>query len=174
MALMKFSVLEIDAGDEREKYLTDFLSDFDAETFANGEPLVVPVFGRARALEVLPAAEVTAENVDFLTQYLCGACSCQVKERNPGFDLFVNVDWNTSLFGEGVAAPEISLTSTTPPETPTLMDIPQGQSSDAAETTADSEEKTETLTRQSSMLSLMIVLMVIVVVALVAARRVDI
>ncbi|HET6883551.1 MAG TPA: hypothetical protein VFI31_25590 [Pirellulales bacterium] len=32
--------------------------------------------------------------------FLCGACSCQVKEINPGFDLLLAVNWDERLSGE--------------------------------------------------------------------------
>ncbi len=56
-------------------------------------PVVVPVFGRGRALEVIPAADLTGSLIEDLTLYLSGPCSCQVKERNPGFDLLMATDW---------------------------------------------------------------------------------
>lgn len=64
------------------------------------ESLVVPIFGRGRAAAVLPAAALDADQVAELTAFLCGACSCQVKQFNPGFDLLLPVDWETVLFGE--------------------------------------------------------------------------
>lgn len=97
--LMQFTVLEIDPNDPREQFLVGLFSGFDPEAVKNQQPLVVPVFGRGRALEVLPADRLDAGMIGDLTRYLCGACSCQVKERNPGFDLLLQSDWDRELFG---------------------------------------------------------------------------
>lgn len=99
--LMRFSVLEIDPGDKQEQLLVRLLHGLDPASKKAGEPLVVPVFGRGRALEVIPANQVDDGLIEDLTLFLCGACSCQVKERNPGFDLLLNTDWNKELFGDG-------------------------------------------------------------------------
>ena len=59
-----------------------------------GEPLAVPVYGRCRALEGIPLSKLTEEHFSAACQYLCGACSCQVKDENPGLDLLVSADWS--------------------------------------------------------------------------------
>ncbi|MCA9048406.1 MAG: hypothetical protein KDA89_06740, partial [Planctomycetaceae bacterium] len=99
--LMKFTVTELHADDDDEQFLVSMLKGFDAAAFDAGEPLVVPVFGRGRALEVIPASRLNDPLVKDLTLFLCGACSCQVKERNPGFDLLMNASWDADLFGDG-------------------------------------------------------------------------
>lgn len=97
--LMQFSVMEVDPSDAREQFLVGLFSGFEPDAIKNQQPLVVPVFGRGRALEVLPADRLDAGMIGDLTRYLCGACSCQVKERNPGFDLLLQADWDRELFG---------------------------------------------------------------------------
>lgn len=97
--VLKFSLLEIDADDAEESFLVRLLTGFDPEAHAAGEPLVVPVFGRGRALEVIPASTLSDNLIDDLTMYLSAACSCQVKEQNPGFDILIKADWETDLFG---------------------------------------------------------------------------
>ena len=103
--LLQFSMLEIAAEDPKEQYLVRQLTGFQAEAFAAGEPLIIPVFGRGRALEVIPSSQLNAELMRDLTEFLCGACSCQVKEQNPGFDLLLSTNWNAALFGEDEAPP---------------------------------------------------------------------
>lgn len=97
--LMQFSVMEVDPSDAREQFLVGLFGGFEPDAIKNQQPLVVPVFGRGRALEVLPADRLDAGMIGDLTRYLCGACSCQVKERNPGFDLLLQADWDRELFG---------------------------------------------------------------------------
>jgi hypothetical protein len=126
--LLQFSVLEINREDAQEQYLIQQFSGFQADAFAEGEPLIVPVFGRGRALEVIPASQLSAELIQDLTRFLCGACSCQVKEQNPGFDLMLTTNWHLALFGEDAEGP--------PPEAaqgagqkraPELVPIPSGR-----------------------------------------------
>lgn len=103
--LIQFSVLEIDRSDPKEQYLVQQLSGFQSQAVAADEPLVVPIFGRGRALEVIPASQLNEDLVFELTEFLCGACSCQVKEQNPGFDLLLSTNWNVALFGEDAEGP---------------------------------------------------------------------
>ncbi len=124
--LMKFSLIEIDPADEQEVVLFQLLTSIQSESYSAGEPLLVPVFGRGRALEVIPGKIMTESLIEDLTLFLSGACSCQVKERNPGFDLPMSVNWESELFGEdGESPPESS--STEPSGTPRTLTIPPGR-----------------------------------------------
>ncbi len=97
------------------------------EASEKDEPLVAPVFGRGRALEVIPAKQLNASLIEDLTMFLCGACSCQVKERNPGFDLLLSTDWNRELFGEDGETPPTVTTLQRTPLLPSLLTIPPGR-----------------------------------------------
>jgi len=127
--LMKFSVLKIDRDDPREMILVNLLTNrAGGGRDATDEPLVVPVFGRGRALEVIPGSELSTGLVRDLTEFLCSACSCQVKDLNPGFDLLLHQDWDTALFGEGIAAPAPRPGKTGErSKEPTLIPIPAGR-----------------------------------------------
>lgn len=61
------------------------------------EPLVVPVFGRGRTPGPLLGSSITAESITTACEYLCGACSCQVKSGNPGYDLLLQANWQEKL-----------------------------------------------------------------------------
>ncbi len=91
------------------------------------EPLVAPVFGRGRAFEVIPAKQLNAGLIEVLTMFLCGACSCQVKERNPAFDLLLSTDWNRELFGEDGETPPTVTTLQRTPLLPSLFTISPGR-----------------------------------------------
>ena len=41
--------------------------------------------------------QLTAANVERWASFLCGPCSCRVKESNPGIDLLLRADWESSL-----------------------------------------------------------------------------
>lgn len=102
---LKFTSLEMDRDDAKEQFLVKLFSGFQPEAYSEKQPLVIPVFGRGRALEVIPADQLDAKMFEELTMFLCGACSCQVKESNPGFDLLISTDWNLELFGENGVLP---------------------------------------------------------------------
>lgn len=126
---LKFSVIEIDPADEGEWFLIESLTRLETRFKTENQPLVVPVFGKGRALEVMAASDVTPELTEDLTRFLCSACSCQVKELNPGFDLVMTVPWNLELFGEEVA-PEMAAPSRTGAANaaePVLVPIPSGR-----------------------------------------------
>ena len=98
--LVQYSILEIEAGSAKEKFLTQMFGGIRSRAFAKNEPLIIPVFGRGRALEVIPAVDLNANLIEDLTIFLNGPCSCQVKERNPGFDILMAANWDRELFGE--------------------------------------------------------------------------
>lgn len=126
--LLQFSVLEIDPSDPKEQFLVKLLTGFQPEAAESGEPLIAPVFGRGRALEVVPAGQLDAELMEGLTVFLCGACSCQVKEQNPGFDLLLSTNWNTVLFGEdSEGPPPVEPTGSGRAKEPVLVPIPPGK-----------------------------------------------
>lgn len=122
---LKFTSLELDRADTQEQFLVGLFSGFQPRAYTEKQPLVIPVFGRGRALEVIPADQLDAKLFEELTLFLCGACSCQVKESNPGFDLLLSADWNRELFGENGDLPP-------PPKTvadrlPNLLPIAPGR-----------------------------------------------
>ncbi|MFM2092317.1 MAG: hypothetical protein RLZZ127_2806 [Planctomycetota bacterium] len=79
-------------------------------TAATGPAFAVPVFGRGRALDRLPPAGITDPAVDDISQFLLGACSCQVKDLNPGEDLLMDIDW----YGRLTEEPAATLPATAP------------------------------------------------------------
>jgi len=78
----------------------------DLHEFEN-EPIVFPVFGRGRFLEPLIGRGIHADNVMEHSFYLCGACSCEVKDQNPGLDLLVAADWDAAILGSEVVIEKI-------------------------------------------------------------------
>lgn len=63
---------------------------------ANG-PWFAAVFGRGRVLGAWSAADFGNEQIDEICIFLAGACSCQVKRQNPGWDLLLRIDWEEQL-----------------------------------------------------------------------------
>jgi hypothetical protein len=91
---IKFSLLRLKRDDPAESALIAMLTHLedDLGDYAR-EPMVFPVFGRGRVLEPLIGAGITAHNFMEQAGYLCGACSCEVKEQNPGMDLLMAANW---------------------------------------------------------------------------------
>jgi hypothetical protein len=124
---LKFSLLELDRNDPSEQFLLRVFKNFQPAAFEAGEPLLVPVFGRGRALEVIPADDCNPSLIGDLTAFLCGACSCQVKEQNPGFDLLLAANWDRDLFGEDAPLPPPAKAVGEGDRQPVLLTIPPGQ-----------------------------------------------
>ena len=124
--LVQFSILEIDGNDAKEQFLIKLLSEFQVKPYANGDPLIVPIFGRGRALEVIPASQLDGRLVEDLTIFLSGPCSCQVKDRNPGFDLLFSAKWDDELFGDDGERPPV-LSVSDPKSAPRTLTIPPGR-----------------------------------------------
>lgn len=105
------------------------------------EPLVFPIFGRGRKIDPLQASDINLQNILAGSQYLCGACSCQVKEQNPGSDLLINEDWPRYLT-EGLAIVDKDL--------PPLSGVADITSPSAPSNTAQESDKTAEPNKTSS------------------------
>lgn len=95
---LKFSVLTVQHDNAAEMRLLELLSS-KTPKWSTEETYVIPIFGRCRALDVIPYPTLDAAMTDEIAAFICGACSCQVKQANPGFDLLVAVKWEEKLFG---------------------------------------------------------------------------
>jgi hypothetical protein len=93
---LAFSVLRLSRDDPAEAVLRAMLIKVepDLAEYA-GDPMVFAVFGRGRALEPLIGRGIHADNIREAASYLCGACSCEIKEQNPGMDLLLAADWTS-------------------------------------------------------------------------------
>ncbi len=98
-----FSVMRISRQDLAEEVFLQMLLNLedDLGEYAN-EPMAFPVFGRGRILEPLIGLGLNYDNVIEHSAYLTGACSCEVKDQNPGMDLLVAMDWDAAMEGSQV------------------------------------------------------------------------
>ena len=99
---LSFEVLRVSRKDAAESVLVSMLTQGLKPSEA---PVVVPVFGQGRALCQLTGAEITPRQIADVAEFLIGACSCEVKELNPGFDLLLAADWESILADGGGPAP---------------------------------------------------------------------
>ena len=89
-----FSTLRISRNDPNESFFIQMLLGTESDLTTFNEPMAFPIFGRGRALYALIGEGIAADVIDEACVFLTGACSCEVKEQNPGVDLLMSVDWD--------------------------------------------------------------------------------
>ncbi len=104
---LEFSMLRIPRTDAAERTLISMLLGAEADLADTRNPLVVPVFGQGRALYALVGDGIKTEAIDKAATFLIGKCSCEVKERNPGFDLLLSADWKALLAAQNAGIPDL-------------------------------------------------------------------
>jgi len=90
--------LKIARDDPAEKWLIDSLMSMEEDLTSDeysGQPMIFAVFGRGRALPPFVGKGITRENLLECVSFLTGACSCVVKDQNPGMDLLFTENWWT-------------------------------------------------------------------------------
>lgn len=103
-----FSLLRIKRTDQDEAILLKMLLNLEDDLGEwSNEPMAFPVFGRGRILEPLIGRGITSENIMEHSGYLCGACSCEVKDQNPGLDLLMAVNWDAAIDGSEVVIDKV-------------------------------------------------------------------
>ncbi|MEQ1859441.1 MAG: hypothetical protein ABMA13_05855 [Chthoniobacteraceae bacterium] len=120
---ISFSTLRVRRDDPAEVVLLAMLTHMEPDLGGlAGEPMAFPVFGRGRTLEPLVGAGIHKGNVIEHSTYLCGACSCEVKDQNPGIDLLVAANWSPVDTTPQLEIIRIAPTAETPParRTPTI------------------------------------------------------
>jgi hypothetical protein len=140
---IEFELLRVGRDDADEQGLLAMLLGSEPDLHSVDEPVVFPIFGRSRALLPLVGGGISPRNIEGSSAFLVGACSCQVKELNPGFDLLLESDWSKLIdwvtpaaTGVASAGPHASAALE-----PKLVAIPSGAGSeevrpDAATTVA--------------------------------------
>lgn len=106
---ISFSMVRVGRNDPAEQMFVEMLLHSESDLLSFADPMAFPIFGRGRALYALVGAGITAENIEEACAFLVGACTCLVKDENPGTDMLMSVDWDgsigTSYVAELVPAP---------------------------------------------------------------------
>lgn len=150
---IQFSLLPLDRNDPAEQMLVkQLLRDEGRYAQAKG-PLVAPIFGAGRVLDILSGEELDPEAYGSVAAYVCGACSCQVKDQNPGWDLLLTANWQ-SLFerNEDGLIPELARAESRRREAnpePVLVPIPGSKNKPASGRVIASQPPTEDETRSA-------------------------
>lgn len=129
---LSFSMMRVPRGDA-ESPLVQMLVNCESDLPERVDPMVFPVFGRGRALLPLIGAGITADNIRNSATFLTGACSCEVKELNPGFDLLLTADWDDLLSIDGQPLPIVKTRNLPTTGEPELVAIPEGNTATATE-----------------------------------------
>ncbi|MHB8865133.1 MAG: hypothetical protein ACYC6N_22350 [Pirellulaceae bacterium] len=90
----ELGLIRLARDDAAEKALIDSLLALEPDLRQSTEPLVFLVYGRGRALFSCLGKGVHRDNLIQDVEFISGACSCTVKEQNPGVDLLIRYDWD--------------------------------------------------------------------------------
>ncbi|NQT92635.1 MAG: hypothetical protein HQ559_07735 [Lentisphaerae bacterium] len=92
-----FPLLRVDPADPAEHILLRLLLGTAPDPSGRREPVAFAMFGRGRMLAALSGAEINEDGVEGVCGFLCGSCSCTIKDLNPGTDILVSFDWTAAL-----------------------------------------------------------------------------
>ncbi len=91
---IEFGLVNVARGDVHEQWFVDYLLALAPDLRAHAEPQVYLIYGRGRALFSSLGKGIHRDNLTMDVQYITGACSCLVKDENPGVDLLMSYDWD--------------------------------------------------------------------------------
>jgi hypothetical protein len=100
---LAFSVIRVKRDEPAERSFVTMLEHSESHPMALEGPAVFPVMGRGRVLCGLSGNEIGERDIGDVARFVVGACSCKVKELNPGSDLLMAVDWEGILGGSEFA-----------------------------------------------------------------------
>ena len=92
-----FSLIALSANQPDEQFLIDALLSSEEDLRDFHEPIAFPIFGRGLVLYALVGQGIAPDTIRGASRFICGPCSCQVKEQNPGFDLLMLHDWDKTV-----------------------------------------------------------------------------
>lgn len=97
---VRFGILRVLRTDLRERALLAMLLGSEPDLAGQvGKPMVFPVYGRGRVLYALVGAGINERTIGQAAEFVCGACSCEVKSQNPGLELLISADWEKQAVG---------------------------------------------------------------------------
>ena len=154
---VEFSAMRVGRDDPQEAALVSMLLGSEPDLRDFDEPIAIPIYGRGRTYFALVGKGINSEMIEENCQFLCGACSCQIKQENPGVDLLMAVDWDGQVVGTampdlvlpeltGVGALEVAEAVTPTPDDPADPSASVDPSAPPAETSADAPMAAEALT----------------------------
>ncbi len=106
---LRVGFVKVDRSQKAEKWLFDSLMavEPDLKELAE-EPMIFFAYGRGRAMPPYVGKGINAENLTAELQFLASACSCFVKDQNPGVDLLMHWDWESTADAMAANDPTLS------------------------------------------------------------------
>ena len=101
-ATLEVGLVKVARGDAKEKWLVDILLGLERDLRETQDPIVFMIYGRGRALFSCLGKGIHRDNLIQDVEFITGACSCTVKEQNPGVDLLMRRNWDAAA--EAIAA----------------------------------------------------------------------
>jgi hypothetical protein len=95
---MSLPLLVLDRRNSEEAALIRMLLAVEEGLDKVNGPMLFAIYGKGRVLPPLynhgEIANLNAKMLKHATEFLCGPCSCEVKDRVPGTDLLMKANWN--------------------------------------------------------------------------------
>ncbi|QDU97999.1 hypothetical protein [Lignipirellula cremea] len=88
--------LEVDRDDPAEQWLVRQLLAVEDDLQGIQQPSVYVLYGRGRTLPPFIGKGVHHELLKECLEFVTGACSCTIKDQNPGVDLLMTADWEAA------------------------------------------------------------------------------
>lgn len=102
-----FPTVRVSRANPAERMLVNQLLNVAPDLAAVAGPMVYAIMGRGRALPPLSGQHLSGEYLSRVAEFVAGACSCEVKSMNPGFDLLLAADWDALVEGRVAKDPEL-------------------------------------------------------------------
>lgn len=105
----KVAMMKVSRSDPAERWLVEMLLAVEPDLYEfPEEPMVFAVYGRGRAMPPYVGKGITPENLIDCVVFLGSACSCLVKEQNPGMDLLMQWDWEATADAMAARDPQMA------------------------------------------------------------------
>ena len=93
---VSFPVVKVSADNASEVVLLSMITGLKEGAEIN-KSLVIPVFGRGRALTTFTADKISQEMIYNIMSFLLSPCACQIKMASPGTDMLVKANWEKAF-----------------------------------------------------------------------------
>ena len=102
-----FTLLRLRRDDPSEAVFLSMLLGTESDLRDFDEPIAIPIYGRGRTYYALVGKGINADLIEQNCRFICGDCSCQVKEQNPGSDVLLAVNWDEQIRGTAFSEQEL-------------------------------------------------------------------
>ena len=96
---VQLGFIKLNPADPAEKWFVQSLLALEPDLPTSQEPRLFLIYGRGRALFSSLGKGIHRDNLILDIEFISGACSCTVKEQNPGVDLLMRYDWDAVAQG---------------------------------------------------------------------------